>query len=65
MRSACKKASFACRFDVILTSGSHAWLFACQWIFECAVWHAMFCWLEITDDPGGNGGGDSGVTECT
>ena len=50
---------------MILTSGSHAWLFACQWIFECAVWHAVFCWLEITDDPGGNGGGDPGVTGCT
>ena len=47
---------------MILTSGSYAWLFACQWIFECAVWHAMFRWLEISDDPGGNGGGDSGVT---
>ena len=25
----------------------------------------LFCWLEITDDPGGNGGCDSGLTECT
>ena len=24
-----------------------------------------FSWLEITDDPGGNGGCDSGVTGCT
>jgi hypothetical protein len=23
---------------VILTSGSHAWLFVCQWVLECAVW---------------------------
>ena len=65
MRSACKKASFACRFDVILTSGSHAWLFACQWIFQCDVWHAMFWSFETADDPDDNGGDDSGVTDCT